>query len=417
MTPLRCWWINHYAVPPVEAGGTRHFSLARNLLDHDVNVLLIRSNTNYFRQEAVGLQAEAIELLHHDGVEFAKLKSPKYQGNTVSKLLNMIAFKRELRRSYAKLPGPTPDVIIGSSPHPFAADGARRIARRLGVPFVYEVRDLWPRTLVDVGGMSPLHPLVLWFGVLERRLCRAADRVFTLLPDSHAHFESLGVPRSRILHIPNGIDADMVVRTIPSGRPSAFRIMFIGLHGLVYGLDTILDAAAVLQSTPEAPAIEWVLLGDGPEKSRLMKRAADEGLRNVIFQDSVPKGEVYKAAGDAHAFIMLARRSEIHKSGLSPNKLYDYMAMGRPIIYAVDGSSNIVERSGVGVTIPPEDSQALAKAAVQMAGMPNEDRRKMGDRGIEYVKTHHDLSVLAGTVAEALREVTGRSGAAEAIGG
>lgn len=417
MSEVRCWWINHYSVPSSEPGGTRHFSMARHLHSFGIDTLLIRANTNYFKQDSTATQSKAIELQHHDGVEFAKLRSPKYRGNSVSKLFNMLAFKRELRRSYTRLPGPPPDVIIGSSPHPFAADEARRIAGRLGVPFVYEVRDLWPRSLVDVGGMSNHHPLVVWFRMLERRLCRDAERVITLLPDSHSHFEDLGVDRDRIIHVPNGVDMNMVPATDMSSQEGPFRIMFLGLHGLVYGLGTILDAAQILKQIPDAPAIEFVLVGDGPEKQGLQERVRNEGIEHVVFRDSVPKSRVYETMKDADAFIMLTRRCDVHKSGVSPNKLYDYMSMARPIFYAIEGSSNIIDLAGAGITIPPEDGRALADAAVRLAGLGVDERREMGERGRSYVVEHHDLSKLAGRVAEALREVTGHSGAAASIAG
>ena len=412
VTRLRCWWINHYAVPPDEPGGTRHYSMASHLREHGIDVLLVTSNVNYLIQRERSSQRNDMEILDRDGVCFARLKTPSYRGNSISKLWNMLSFKRRLRRCHRDFPGPKPDVIIGSTPHPFAADEARRIAGELGVPYVLEVRDLWPQTLIDAGGMSRVHPLVLWFARIERRVCRAAARVLTLLGESAEHFRRLGVPDERLVHVPNGIDADL----LPAGRvveeDGIFRVMFVGLHGMVYGLDTMIDAAKLTARRRPDRDVRFVLVGDGPEKSRLMQRVADEGIDNVEFRDSVAKSRIYDVMSEADAYVMQTRRCAMHQAGVSPNKVYDYMAMGRPVIFAVDGPTNPVSAAGSGLTIEPESPSALADAVMELASMGHEDRSRMGERGIGYVLEHHDLSKLAGRVAEALREVTGRSGAA-----
>ena len=182
---MQCWWINHYAIPPNEPGGTRHYSLAKKLKTHGIEVTIIASSFNYVQRKERLKANESHRCEVIDGVPFVWLRTRAYSGNSVSKLLNMLSFVRHLRRR-SDLPDTKPDIIIGSSPHPFAADEARRIARRLNVPFCLEIRDLWPQTLTDVGGLSAWHPVVLWMRRIERRLYRAARCIVTLLPNSAA---------------------------------------------------------------------------------------------------------------------------------------------------------------------------------------------------------------------------------------
>ena len=168
-------------------------------------MLLVASSFNYVQRRERLAPSESFRAEDIDGVQFAWLRTVPYQGNSISKLRNMLSFARRLRKRAIHLPGGKPDLIIGSSPHPFAADEARKLAKSLGVPFIVEIRDLWPRTLVDVGGISPWHPLVLWMRRIERRLYRDAARILTLLPSSAPYFEAYGVEPRSIEWVPNAL--------------------------------------------------------------------------------------------------------------------------------------------------------------------------------------------------------------------
>lgn len=409
---MKIWWINHYAIPPSEPGGTRHYSLARKLKQHGIDVQIIASSFNYVQRQERLDPSETFRTQEIDGVSFSWFRTAPYTGNSISKLRNMLSFSRQLRRRYRELPGGRPDLVIGSSPHPFAADEARKIARRFDVPFCVEIRDLWPQTLVDVGGLSRMHPLVLWMRRVERRLYRDADRILTLLPTSHAHFESFGARSNHILYVPNGIDREMIPDPEPPPSDDIFRVMFVGIHGMVYGLSTIIEAAAILKKDPAANNIRFVLVGDGPEKPGLIKQAEEAGLENIEFRDSVPKERIYEVMQEADAFVMLMKRSGVHQSGISPNKVFDYMSASRPIIFAVETPSNQVEEAGAGVTILPEDPRALADAAADLSRMEPGALEAMGEQGRAWLESNFDLDKLAAGLAASLEQVVdGRSAA------
>ncbi|MCH2148226.1 MAG: glycosyltransferase family 4 protein [Phycisphaerales bacterium] len=407
---MRCWWINHYAIPPNEPGGTRHYSLAKKLKAHGIEVTIIASSFNYVQRKERLQANESHRCEVIDGVPFVWLRTRAYSGNSVSKLLNMLSFVRHLRRR-PDLPDTKPDIIIGSSPHPFAADEARRIARRLNVPFCLEIRDLWPQTLTDVGGLSAWHPVVLWMRRIERRLYRAARCIVTLLPNSRKYFESHGVSPSSIKWIPNGIDRDMLP---PPRRPledGCFRIMFVGIHGLVYGLETVVEAASILQKEHAASHIRFVLVGDGPQKQGLIDRAEQLGLNNIEFRDSVPKSDVYDVMQQADALLMPLKQSAVHEYGISPNKLFEYMSVERPVIFAAESSANLINEADAGMTIPPQQPAELARAAVALDQLSQEERDQMGRRGRSWVEANYDLDSLAAGLADALRVAAGDSSA------
>lgn len=408
---MRCWWINHYAIPPSEPGGTRHYSMAKKLRAHGIEVTIIASSFNYVQRKERLDQHESCRVQVIDGVPFVWLRTRAYGGNSISKLLNMLSFARHLRRRYPQFPIEKPDIVIGSSPHPFAAEEARKIAHHFQVPFCLEVRDLWPQTLIDVGGLSPMHPVVLWMRRIEMRLYRSAKRILTLLPKSQKYFESFGVAPSAIKWVPNGIDRDMIPTYQAPPDDGCFRVMFVGIHGLVYGLETVIEAASIVQKDTSKAHIRFILVGDGPQKQGLIDRANLAGLSNIEFRDSVPKSDIYCVMQEAGAFLMPLKRSEVHAYGISPNKIFDYMSVERPIIFAAESSVNQVEEAHAGITIPPEDASELARAVLELEQMSPVERKQMGARGRVWLEAQFDLDSLTEALADALREALADSSA------
>lgn len=409
MTPLRCWWINHYACPADEPGGTRHHALARHLSRNGIDASIIASNFHYTQMRDRLAPDESTRVEDRDGVRYAWIRSRPYSTSRVAKLRSMTSFASHLLRVADTLPLERPDVIVGSSPHLYAADAARRIARRFDVPFCCEIRDLWPSSLVDVAGASRWNPIVLHMAHIERRVYRSAERIFTLLPDSQEHICNRGGRSGSVDWIPNGVDPDLLPPPASPAEQGPFTVVYAGAHGIANGLDAVLDAAKLLQAEYGPEDLRLLLVGDGPLKRTLMRRVADEGIQLVEFHEPVSKTEIHGLIQRADACLMPLKRGSVFRHGVSPNKMFDYLAAARPVIFSVDSTRDPVQAAGAGISIAPEDPVALAEAVVSLASMEPEERSEMGRRGRDWVLDHHDLSKLAGLVAEALREVTGRS--------
>jgi glycosyltransferase involved in cell wall biosynthesis len=184
-----------------------------------------------------------------------------------------------------------------------------------------------------------------------------------------------------------------------------FTVMYAGAHGLANGLDTVLDAARRLSDGVAAP--RFVFVGEGPLRDGLMQRAKREGIANVEFRPPVPKNCVHRTLADAHAFVLPLKRGKVFEHGISPNKLFDYMAAARPVILSVDTPNNPVAEARAGETVAPEDAEGLAAAVNRLQSMPASERRAMGARAREYVVAHHDLAALAPRLEAALSAVCG----------
>ncbi len=401
---MNIWLVNHYAVPPGRPGGTRHFAFARKLRERGHRVTIIASSfDHYVRREAELRQGEAYRLEEIEGIRFLWIRTPPYSGNSPARAWNMVVFAlRVLRTASPALLG-SPDIVWGSSPHLLAALAAERLATRYRAPFVLEVRDLWPQTLVDLGGFSPRHPFIRLLEAIERYLYRRSDRIISLLPLAYLHMVEKGADPAKIAWIPNGVDLSLVPPPTPPEPRPVFSVMYAGAHGLANNLDLIVDAAAILEKKGWSSRIEFRLVGDGPEKPRLERLAQEREIQNIRFEGPIPKRDVYDALRSADAFVISLKESPLFRWGVSPNKLFDYMALARPVIFAVAAASNPVAEAGAGITVPPNDPEALAEAAIQLAEMSAADRWAMGLRGRRYVEERHSLQRLTDGLEELLR--------------
>jgi glycosyltransferase involved in cell wall biosynthesis len=250
---------------------------------------------------------------------------------------------------------------------------------------------------------------------LERRLYRRADRVLSLLPGAADYIADHGGTAEKTVWLPNGIDLEWIPDPQPIDDKPTFTAMFAGAHGAANGLDDVLTAAEILQKSsddPVAGSIRFKLVGDGREKPRLMKRAQQLGLKNVEFAPPVPKQQVYATLQEADAFLMVLENSPVFQWGISPNKLWDYMACARPVIFSVSTPFNPIDEARAGVTAQPGDPQSLADAIKYLASQPLSTRQEMGRRARQHVERHHSFASLAGQLEKVLHELTADSSVA-----
>lgn len=410
MTSKHLWILNHYAQTPETGTSTRHFNLARGMREHGWSASVIASGTLHNSDREILHGKTTHRLSRHDGVPFLWLRTASYSGNGADRMKNMIDFTRRAldRRTTAQLA--KPDAIIGSSVHPFAAWAGLRLARRHGVPFLFEVRDLWPQSLIDLGRISESDPRTFILRRLERHLYRNAARTIVLLPQAHEYIVPLGIPRERIIWVPNGVDLEMFKSyTYPTNRENApFTFMYMGAHGTANGLDNILEAMALVRerSEPSQPSLRLRLIGDGPLKASLIKMSDDLGLASLVsFEAAVPKSEIVERAAEADAFVFNLVDAPVFRYGISSNKLFDYLAAARPVVFACQSPNNPVADAGAGITVPPGRPDLLADAMLELARTPRAQLAAMGAAGRAYVAATHDYSALARRLASTLDEV------------
>lgn len=401
------WILNHYAQEPGGAGGTRHFHFAEGLPEFGWQATIIAASVelNTGRQRLEAGEKFRIDLI--SAVPFLWVRTPSYQGNGAGRFYNMLAYSARvlLRRTTRDLP--RPDLIIGSSVHPFAAAAGLILARRYRVPFVFEVRDLWPQTLVDMGQLAETALLVRVLRRLELFLYRRAKKIVVLLPRAADYIVPLGIPLSKIQWIPNGVNLSLFPASpLPDRAPGEpFTLMYFGAHGHANGLETVIEAMRLVQDRAGAAGIRLRLVGDGGMKPGLENLARDYGLENVSFEPPIPKNQIASLASEADAFLIAVKDLPgLYRYGISMNKLFDYLAAGRPIVMASNAVNNPVAEAEAGFTVAAENPAELARAIMELAAKPFEERRDMGVSGREFVARNHDFRQLSATLAELLDE-------------
>jgi glycosyltransferase involved in cell wall biosynthesis len=336
------------------------------------------------------------------------LRAPVYAAHHRSFLHRVVAFVSFMLSSvWLGLHVPDVDVVWGTSPPIFQGLSAWVVARLKRARFLFEVRDLWPKFAVAVGVLRV--PILIkaaeW---LERFLYRRADQLLVNSPGFLEHVRRCGSQRVEL--IPNGADPSMFD---PASDGQAFRLahgldgrfiaLYAGAHGMSNDLDVVLDAAGMLKDRAD---ILVVLLGDGKEKSALQQRAVEMGLTNVAFAAPVAKGQMPDALAAADACIAILKPLDEYKTTY-PNKVFDYMAAGRPVVLAIDGViREVVEGAKAGCAVPPGDPIAMAEAIRALAADP-ERARAMGFSGRVAVQAKFNRADLSEKLAQLLESMGG----------
>ncbi|KAF0109074.1 MAG: putative glycosyltransferase [Anaerolineaceae bacterium] len=384
-----------------EPGGTRHHEFARTLAARGHRVTVIASRVSYL----TGGKSSPFTIHHspQENENITILRAYTYSALHKSFVHRVFAFVSFMVSSFfIGLGVQNVDVVWGTSPPIFQGFTAWLLARLKGARFLFEVRDLWPKFAIAVGVLkSPL--LIRMSHWLERFLYRRADRLVVNSPGFISHVTERGARTVDL--VPNGADPDMFD---PSDDGASFRtrhrltdrfvVLYAGAHGLSNDLGVALEAAKMLQEVTVTSKVTVTFLGDGKEKANLEKQAERLGLTNVLFLPPVPKNEMAAALAGADACLAILKPLEEYKTTY-PNKVFDYMAAGRPVALAIDGViREVVEAADCGIFAQPGDPSALAEA-IRILAADKEKSRRMGLAGREYLEEHFSRAVLGEKLA------------------
>jgi glycosyltransferase involved in cell wall biosynthesis len=378
-----------------EPGGTRHHELARYLASQGHQVTIIASPISYLtgksRRAKIAWSDNQL-----DGERISILRTYTYPALHRSFAFRIVSFFSFMISSFiVGLSVKNIDLVWGTSPPIFQGVTAWVISRIKRVPFLFEVRDLWPAFAVAVGVLN--NPVLIRLSEwLERFLYHHANLVVVNSPGFMQHVKHRGAKHVEL--VPNGTDTAMFNPGISGSAfrkthqlDSKFIALYAGAHGLSNDLGVVLDAAKEL--LPEKHIL-FVLLGDGKDKPDLQRQAIQQGLENVLFLPPIPKIEMPEAIAAADVCIAILKPLEMYKTTY-PNKVFDYMANGKPVILAIDGViREVIEKAGAGIPVPPGDPHALSQAILYMSDHP-EIAQNMGNKARQYVEVHFDRVLLA----------------------
>ncbi len=397
--------INHYAGGPQYGMEYRPYHLAQEWLRLGHEVTIVGASYSHLRLR--NPQPNKSESAAMNELRMIWLLTPSYRGNGVARAINIVQFARRLRAASGQLARRLqPNLVITSSTHPMDIYGGRRIARLTNGIWFHEVHDLWPLTLIELGGMPRWHPFIKLLQHAEDQAYRTADRVVSMLPAALPYMEAHGLNPKRFLYVPNGVAVDDWQHPEPLpfphsevlGRLRAQHRFIVGYAG---GFATSNDLESLLasQSHLKRPDVHFVLVGDGEHRQEL---AARYGGERVAFLPPVPKAAIPSLLECFDACFVGYKRSPLYRFGVNPNKMFDYMMAARPIISAIAAPNDPVSEAGAGFTVPPEDPVAIAHAIDLLAAEPASERKARGERGRQLVRERYDYRVLAARFLQGL---------------
>jgi glycosyltransferase involved in cell wall biosynthesis len=398
----RIWILNHHA----SGNGDRHDEIAKQFTKLGIEVVIIASSYKHAELK-YAYDDKWIVQDFQNGLKYIWLHTtPAYQRNGLKRILNMVSYMNMVKR-YSKVwykDFGKPDVIIGSSVHPFAWEAAYWLSKKTKAAFYAEVRDLWPLSLIEVQGLTPRHPLVLFFGMLEKRAYRRAKKIITSMPYAYKYIsETLKFPREKTIWIPNGLDTEKVDNSLNNFEvklPYELNKFLEENWCTVYTgslvesecIDYILDSAEILQNRGN-DIIKFAIVGNGRLKKQLREEVKKRNLRNVRFFDRVSKEQVSKVVNKAKVCLAAVGNLPLYKYGLSMNKLNDYLYSGNPTIFVCD-VDNVVSISGGGISLPYGNREIYANSIENLFKMSENEREIISNRGIKTIKEEYDTAIL-----------------------
>ncbi len=387
------WIINQYTITPEYPASTRHYELAKYLADKHTVTLW---GSNYIHHSKTFRFANKWRTMEEqvEGFNLVWLSSLPYKNNGILRMINMLIYPLTLLIK-GLLRKERPDVIIGSSPPLLTAYAAMWVAKLRKAKFIFEVRDLWPDTLIQVKTDKEGFVVHLLRGI-ERSLYRRADLIIGLTEGIVQTIQQRGAGADKVVFLPNGMDLDVSVHDTQQmtdfrqkmrqqlGISQADKVfMYAGAHGPANDLSQLVEAAQAVASIPD---IKIVLLGEGVEKQDLQRQAAELQLSHLIFLPGVPKSDIQLYLSIADAYLICLKDVPLYERAL-PNKIFDYMMQNKPIITTVPGEiRNFLEKYNLGFYATMKPNQEFNLPAVMKKIAAEVHQEPPYNHGFEIVR-------------------------------
>ncbi|MCG3418164.1 glycosyltransferase family 4 protein [Oceanobacillus jordanicus] len=397
---MNIWIFNHYAVGPNSSGITRHFDLAKELVSLGHNVTIFASSFNHQKREEEQNYGKGDYFIYKEytGVKFYWLKTTSYYKNDHKRILNMFSYTYKANKLAKKIKE-KPDIVIGSLMHPLAAILGYKNAKKKKAKFFFEERDLWPQSLIDLGKISPNNPIVKLLGELELFLYKKADKIIVLFDKAPEYVKQKGIAQEKVIYLPNGVDINRyhTKGELPEShlyaleeQKSKFLLIYTGAHSLANYLEAMVEIAMKIGRYDKN--IHFVLIGDGPEKKNMIKKAEENNLKNVTFLPPIQKEFIPTILNYADAGIITMRNAEVYKWGISLNKMFDYMAASLPIFMLSNLKDTVITKHNLGIVTDGIDQ--ISNEILRVSKDP-ELLQEYSKNSYKYGESNHTWSMLA----------------------
>lgn len=406
---MRILFLSHYFPPEVNAPATRTYEHCKKWVEMGHEVTVVSCVPHHPMGKAYpGYKNKLWHVEERDGIKTIKLFTYITANEGFLKRTLNYVFYMLMTMLAAPFLART-DLVISTSPQFFNGLGGYFVSRIKRAPWLLEIRDLWPESIVAVGAITNPRVISLLEGI-ERFVYRKADHIVAVTNSFKTHIQAHGGDADKITVIRNGVDLEFFSQrpldedyAASLGVTGKFVASYVGTHGMAHGLMTLVEAAELLRDRED---IIFLMAGDGAERRRLVAEVERRGLNNIILLGQLPKEDMPRLWSISDASLVLLRKQDLFLTVI-PSKIFESMAMKKPIVMGVEGESReIITEADSGICIEPENAEALAEAVSKLANS-SELCRQLGECGYQHVVDHFNRAVLATRYEAVLRQTAG----------
>lgn len=401
------WMINQTASTPETGYAGRQYYLGLELAKLGYKVYVIAGSYSHLLRVPKIFEGDFLTENIAPNFDFIWVNLPHYPNSHSKKRIVgefIFSWKIKKLKKYIK---DKPDIILHSSPPLISYFGAKYLANYFNAKYVFEVRDIWPKTLIELGGYSNSHPFIQLLQWIEDHAYSLADVVLSNLKNSVEHMVTRGLDREKFEWIPNGYSQQEVLEKedlpneirllIPQDK---FIIGYTGSIGIANCLHHLIEAANNLKKYEN---LYFVIVGKGAHKEALLKQVEELQLNNIVLIDPIPKRQVQSILELFDAYYIGLTKDPLFKLGVSPNKLFDYLYGGKPILYAIDsGDYTPITDAQAGYQVVPENTTDLVKKIERLMLLSPNERELMGKNARRLAEESYEYGAIAKTLANKL---------------
>lgn len=405
MSNKKIWMLNHYATNSFYNNGGRHYWFAENLIKNGYEPTIFCANTRHNSSDIIEIYNNKYVIEITENIPYVFVKTVDYKGNGFQRIKNMVGFYKNLfpvTKEYAKIYG-KPDVILASSVHPLTLVAGIKISKKFRVPCICEVRDLWPESIVEFGNLekSSLIAKILYSG--EKWIYKNADSLIFTMEGGKDYIINRGwdknsggpVSLNKVNHINNGINKEAFdnykkhysLRDKDLINEKNFKVVYTGSIRKANNLDLIINAAKYI-SGKAINDIVFIIFGDGNERKRLEERCKDEGISNVVFKGKVDKKYIPWILSKSNLNILNYSYHDIWKYGGSQNKIFEYLAAGKPILSTIAMGYDILQKHNAGISLRDQSEKSIGEAIIKIKNMNQDEYLVMSNNARKAAESY-----------------------------
>lgn len=387
------WCFHHYSTPPTMSGLTRPYDFGKELIEKGYNVKVFSSAYLHYSGENLIKDKSEFTVNSDNIVPFIFIRTSTYNGSGLRRVCNMALFyfrlvKIAFNSSFKK---EKPDIIIASSPHPLTLIAGIKTAKKFGIPCICEVRDLWPESFVAYGIIGKNNPIIKLLYAGEKWIYKKADKLIFTMEGGKDYIIEKGwekasggpIDLNKVYHINNGVDLDVFnynrahyqIDDSDLERENIFKVIYAGSIRMVNKVGLLLDAARILKEEG-AEDIKILIWGDGDEKERLEERVKEEKLTSVCFKGRVDKKYIPYIVSQSQLNIVLGEDLPLYNYGISANKIFEYFAAERPVLFTIKTGYSIIDKYGVGIELSNSSPAKIAEAILYFKNLSKDEYDK-----------------------------------------